>query len=172
MAEEQATSKAKAGVSFVIRDARPDDAAVIAELTRRLMPVPETGRDLSVYAAYFARPTDYPAGTRTIVACGPDDVALGYLTVRPETEYFSGVERAYVERIAVADVAEGSGVGRALLDWAAAWARSQGYATIALDVFASNERARRFYLRNGYVDDFVRMVRPLGPEDESLSGTR
>lgn len=148
-----------------VRDARADDELVIAELTRRLMPVPEPGRDLTVYAEYFARPTDYPAGTRTVVACDPDDVPIGYLTVRPETEYFSGVERAYVERIVVSDVAEGSGVGRALLDWAAGWARSQGYATIALDVFASNARARRFYVRNGYVDDFVRMVRPLDPED-------
>lgn len=165
MAEERPTSNAGPSAVIAIRDARADDSAAIAELTRRLMPLPEPGRDLSTYAAYFARPTDYPPGTRTVVACDADDVPIGYLTVRPETEYFSGVERAYIERIAVADVAEGSGVGRALLDWAAAWARSQGYATIALDVFASNDRARRFYARNGYGDDFVRMVRPLGPAD-------
>lgn len=165
MTEERLASPAGTGVAFAIRDAGPGDAAAITELTRRLMPVPEPGRDPAMYATYFARPTDYPPGTRTVVACGSDDVPIGYLTVRPETESFSGVERAYIERIAVSDVAEGSGVGRALLDWAAEWAQSRGYATIALDVFASNDRARRFYARNGYTDDFVRMVRPLGRAD-------
>ena len=158
--------------SITIRDARADDAAAIAALTRRLMPVAEPGRDLAVFDAYFARPTDYPAGTRTVVACGPDDVPIGYLTVRPETEYFSGVERAYVERIAVSNTAEGTGIGRRLLDWAAEWARSQGYTSISLDVFASNDRARRFYGRNGYRDDFVRMVRPLDEGDEEPAGGR
>lgn len=145
----------------VIRDASPGDEAAIASLARRLMPAAGPDRDLGVFAAYFDRPTDYPPGTRTIVAAAPDGTVLGYLIVRPEMEHFSSQERAYIERIAVAEVAEGMGVGRSLLDWAAAWARSQGYAAVALDVFASNDRARRFYHRNGYAEDFVRMVQPL-----------
>lgn len=146
---------------YVIRDAGPDDEATIASLTRRLIPAPEPDRNLAVFEAYFARPTDDSPGTRTVVAGAPDGSVHGYLTVRPETEYFSGEQRAYVERLAVAESAEGTGIGRLLLDWAAEWARSRGYVTIALDVFASNERARGFYGRNGYGEDFVRMVRRL-----------
>lgn len=144
-----------------IREAGQEDQAAIEMLTRRLMPAPAPGRDFAVFESYFARSTDYPPGTRTVVAEGADGTVLGYLTVRPETEHFGGEQRGYVERLAVAESAEGTGIGRLLLDWAAEWARSRGYATIALDVFASNERARRFYGRNGYGEDFVRMVRPL-----------
>ncbi len=144
-----------------LRDAVPDDAPAIETLTRRLIPAPDPDRDLAVFEAYFSRPTEYPPGTRTVVAEASDGTVLGYLTVRPETEYFSGDQRAYIERLAVAASAEGTGVGGELLDWAAEWARSQGYATVALDVFANNERARRFYDRNGFKDDFVRMVQTL-----------
>ena len=148
-------------IQLVIRDAGPNDEPAIESLTRRLMPAPAPGRDPARFEEYFARPTDYSTGTRTVVACAADGTVQGYLTVRPDAEYFSSQERAYVERLAVAEAAEGTGIGRLLLGWAANWARSRGYATIALDVFASNERARRFYGRNGYGEDFVRMVRPL-----------
>ncbi len=83
------------------------------------------------------------------------------MTVRPDIDYFSGEAATYIERLATTEAAEGTGTGRLLMEWAAEWARSQGFRTIALDVFANNARARRFYCRNSYEEDFVRMVQTL-----------
>ena len=37
------------------------------------------------------------------------------------------------------------------------WAREMSYPALVLDVFASNESARRFYERQGYGEDSMRM---------------
>lgn len=149
-------------VEYTIRDAGPDDAETIATMTLRLVPDSAVGRDRSAYQTYFSQPkTDAKPGTRTVVACDADGRPAGYLTIRPDTDFFSGEARANIEQLATTAEAEGTGVGRQLMDWAEAWARSEGFRTIALDVFASNARARRFYGRNGYEEDFVQMVRTL-----------
>lgn len=148
-----------------VRDARPDDRPAIDALAGRFMPTADAGRDLTAADADAGRAPQDPPGTRTVVAVGADDVPVGYLTVRPEAKYFTGVERAYIERLAVDDRAEGGGVERLLMAWAKAWATERGYRHIALDVFAQNARARRFYVRSGFDDDFIRMVAPLAPED-------
>ncbi len=147
---------------YTIRDAGPADDAAISAMTLRLIPASTVGRDISAFHEYFSRPKSEPvAGTRTVVACDAGNNPVGYLTVRPDIDYFSGEAGAYIERLATVEAAEGTGAGRLLMEWAAEWARSQGYRTIALDVFANNARARRFYSRNGYEEDFVRMVRTL-----------
>jgi len=42
------------------------------------------------------------------------------------------------------------------------WARARGYGHIALDTFAVNRRARRFYQRHGYQEEVQKLVKPLG----------
>lgn len=149
-------------VDYRIRDACPDDAQAIAAMTLRLIPASSVGRDVSGFHDYFSQPTtEGKPGTRTVVACDANDAVVGYLTIRPDTDYFSGEARAYIERLATTAAAEGTGAGRQLMAWAEAWARSEGFHAIALDVFANNARARRFYGRNGYEEDFVQMVRTL-----------
>lgn len=149
-------------VTHTIRNARPDDAEAISAMTLRLIPDGAVGRDIAAYREYFSQPkSERVAGTQTVVACDFEDIAIGFLIVRPDTDVFSGEVGAYIERIATTEAAEGTGVGRQLIGWAAEWAASQGYRTIALVVFANNERARRFYGRNGYEEDFVRLVRTL-----------
>ena len=49
----------------------------------------------------------------------------------------------------------GRGIGRALLDSAAGWARVNGKTALRLRVFPDNERARRLYLAAGFVDVLV-----------------
>lgn len=147
---------------YTIRDAGPEDSEAISAMTLRLIPASAVGRDVSTFHDYFSRPTtEGKPGTRTIVACDASDAIVGYLTIRPDTDYFSGEARAYIERLATTAAAEGTGAGRQLIAWAEAWARSEGISAIALDVFANNARARRFYGRNGYEEDFVQMVRTL-----------
>ncbi len=153
---------------ILIRPATDDDEDAIRAMMRRLHPDDPVERDPIALAAYFDRPRpDRGLDARTVVAVGPDDVPVGYLVVHPEDEHFTGERRGYVDHLAVAEGAEGRGVGQMLLRWAESWARDQGYRVLALDVFAANDRARRLYARAGFRDDFVRMVRRVGPTDQA-----
>jgi GNAT superfamily N-acetyltransferase len=51
----------------------------------------------------------------------------------------------------VAPAARGTGAADALVEAAQDWARDQGWTTLDLEVAPGNERARRLYVRNGFV---------------------
>ncbi len=76
-----------------------------------------------------------------------DDVAVGMVSATEPHE--DGVE---LVSMWVAPSARGHGVGDALVDAVAAWARERGVATVTHDVRASNDRAVALYARNGFVD--------------------
>jgi GNAT superfamily N-acetyltransferase len=63
---------------------------------------------------------------------------------------FFGRRHAHLSVIATSEKAEGTGVGRALMDFADAWAGARRLPFITLNVFAANARARRLYERSGY----------------------
>jgi GNAT superfamily N-acetyltransferase len=63
--------------------------------------------------------------------------------------------------LAVIEVAEGRGVAARLMQAAEDWGRQRGFRLICLDVFANNQRARTFYARHGYLDDSLRLAKPL-----------
>jgi ribosomal protein S18 acetylase RimI-like enzyme len=90
-----------------------------------------------------------------------DGQPCGVISFFPDRDYFTDHPRAYVDNLAVAQEFEGKGVGRALLDHVARWARDHGYREIVLDVFAGNQRAIAFYERQEYRPDHIRMVKPL-----------
>ena len=90
-----------------------------------------------------------------------DGLPLGFVYVETQTDYFTGRAHAHVAILAIADQAEGRGVGRALLDAAEAWARRRGDPFITLNVFARNARARAVYERLGYGPETLRYVKPL-----------
>jgi ribosomal protein S18 acetylase RimI-like enzyme len=98
------------------------------------------------------------------VACAPDGTRLGFVQVEPADDPIDGISCGYVSLLAVAAEAEGSGVGGRLLDRAEQWCREQGFATMQLDVFASNRNARAFYRRRGFGEEALRLVRPLDLE--------
>ena len=58
----------------------------------------------------------------------------------------------------------GRGVGRLLMEAAYAEMRQAGATTVALEVVANNDVARRFYEREGFTTTFVQMHRRLGPD--------
>jgi ribosomal-protein-alanine N-acetyltransferase len=62
------------------------------------------------------------------------------------------VDEAHLLDVAVAGALHGAGLGRFLLDRIAARARSQGMASILLEVRPSNERALHVYRRYGYAE--------------------
>jgi ribosomal protein S18 acetylase RimI-like enzyme len=60
-------------------------------------------------------------------------------------------EAAYLLSMWVAPEARGRGIGAALIDEVAAWARGQGSRRLVLDVGTNNAPARRLYERHGFV---------------------
>ena len=63
----------------------------------------------------------------------------------------------------VAAAARGSGVAEALVEAALAHARAEGRRRVHLDVARENVRARRFYLRRGFVPTGVSGAMPWDP---------
>jgi GNAT superfamily N-acetyltransferase len=96
------------------------------------------------------------------VAEGGQGQPIGFVSVARQ-RHFSGQERAYVHELIVAAGSEGTGIGRALLAAAEAWAAAQGLPAIELDTGAANARARRFYTHLGYGEESIKLVKQLPP---------
>ena len=103
--------------------------------------------------------TDAPAHSALLIA--ESDTPLGFVYLETLTDYFTGERHGHVGIIAVDDVAEGQGVGRALLDAAASWARMHGHRRLTLNVFEGNVRARRLYEHAGFAPETIRYVRAV-----------
>ncbi len=74
-----------------------------------------------------------------------DGQCLGHIAVQAE---FMGW--AYVEDLAVRQNSRGRGVGTALIQKAAQWARDRGLAGLRLETQDNNLQACRFYLKQGF----------------------
>ena len=85
---------------------------------------------------------------------------IGFVSVG-ETCHWSGTSEAYIGELVVSRQAEGRGVGRALVDEAAAWGRSRGCRRIALATGAANTAARQFYRSLNFEEEEVRLSRRL-----------
>jgi ribosomal protein S18 acetylase RimI-like enzyme len=71
----------------------------------------------------------------------------------------------HIDSFYVLSEMHGRGVGRQLMDAAYAEMRRAGATTVALEMVADNEVARRFYEREGFTTTFVQMHRRLEPTD-------
>lgn len=100
-------------------------------------------------------------GMEVFIAEDPNRRRAGALWVGPRTNPLTRVTEAWVYSIAVAPEFQGGGAGRAMMDFAEAWAQKQGYPSIGLMVSAFNDRARSIYRRRGYEDVTVLMRKPL-----------
>ncbi|MBI2256265.1 MAG: GNAT family N-acetyltransferase [Proteobacteria bacterium] len=98
--------------------------------------------------------------SRLVVAVDDSDQIRGYMHLKPIHDDVLGVETGYLSIIAVAESASGQGIGRMLMAAAEDWAKEQGYPSLLLDVFATNETARIFYRRAGFIEDSIRLRCP------------
>lgn len=153
-----------------LRRAIAEDHPFMFEQAARLAAVAElpwhTKEDLLRFQHRFmnnalARPDSESA---TFIAEDETPDRLGFLHVEAITDSVTLEPCAYVSLLAVTRAAEGRGVTSQLMQAAEDWARLQGFRLIALDVFASNRRARAFYARQGYQDDSLRLTKPLSGE--------
>ena len=152
---------------ITLRTAKTDDRAAIVALCERLadfeLPRGRTAReiaaaDLPIIDAQLARP-----GKEVLFLVAEDDGlgVVGTVFANTRDDYFTGRRAAYVEVLAVSDQTQGQGVGRRLMDAVDEWARALGYYRVELSVFAANRRARSFYERLGFREEFVRCVKEV-----------
>jgi len=160
-----------------IRPARGSDEKFILATASRLatfgVPAWRTPDELveserRTLRAFFASPAPgaellvAERGTDATSAHGPQSGGpLGFVYVETQIDYFTLERHGHIGIIAVDESAEGQGVGRALMDAAAGWARERGFHRLTLNVFQGNARARRLYERAGFEPETVRYVRAV-----------
>jgi ribosomal protein S18 acetylase RimI-like enzyme len=158
----------------VVERLKEDDWAVFRELRlRSLLDSPEAfGSTYGDESSQTERAwRDWAAGrwrggiAAAFVGRADDDTPVGTAT-GAEYEVEPGVAHLYA--MWVAPDARGAGVGRALLDAVAAWARDRGCGRLILSVTESNERARRFYVRYGFGDTGERRALREGSDVQTL----
>jgi ribosomal protein S18 acetylase RimI-like enzyme len=106
----------------------------------------------------FALPKDV---TITLLATDAAGEKLGFVHAEAAKDSVTLEPCGYVTVLAITEAAEGKGVASALMRGVEDWARGKGYRLLGLDVFANNARARDFYRRLGYVEDSLRLTKPL-----------
>jgi ribosomal protein S18 acetylase RimI-like enzyme len=80
-----------------------------------------------------------------------DGAVVGYVKLGPSALPIQTSRRAIeLRQIYVLKDHHGSGLAKALTDWAIAEAREQGFEELYLTVYVDNHRARRFYDRYGF----------------------
>ena len=115
---------------------------------------------VAVYGWLEGSIADAGKGTMIYVAENEEGRLLGFATVTKK-HHFTGTEQAYIGELAVSDIAEGQGVGQALVRACEQWAREQGYAFLVLETGAANTRARKFYAHAGFQEEDVRLTKVL-----------
>ena len=134
--------------------ARRDEAVTIAQMSRDMV---ETGLPWSWHAR---RVQYYIEHRESVVLAARDRRRLVGFAIM---EFFD--ERAHLSLLAVAAGYQKLGIGRRLLEWLEASARTAGVFRVHLELRASNSAARRFYERLGYAEHGRRRGYYAGRED-------
>ena len=153
--------------SFTIRPATPRDQDAVLALVPRLRAFEssQTLREPEALDAgeqrtlrqFFA---EHPAGCLLWVAEDRGAV-VGMAYANQATDYFTQEKHGHLGILAVAEHAEGRGIGKALLATVEQWSRDAGFRFLSLNVFADNARALAVYEKAAYRADFVRYVKQL-----------
>ena len=150
-----------------IRPATPADEAILTAFAERLtsfeLPPWRRPSDIAVADAK-AMMAAVRAGSRDneVLIAERSGIPAGCLHILADRDFF-GTLHAHISVIATTSEAEGSGVGRLLLEHAEAWASARGHRLLTLNVFEANSRARRFYERAGWAPEMLRYAKPLAP---------
>lgn len=152
---------------ITIRNADENDKPfVISNVARLLDFGPPAWRDRATMVATDTAVLERaltlrPPGSVVKIAEGKDKTPLGFIHLTTEFDYYSQKEVAHIADLVVADSAEGQGVGAALIEAGEAWARTQGYTLLSLNVFVRNSRARAVYEKVGFEADTLRYLKTL-----------
>lgn len=120
--------------------------------------------DTKVLQAAF---TGQTPGSVILIAENAARVALGFIHLTPEWDYYSQQIQGHVGDLVVAKQGEGQGIGAALLQAGEAWARERGFQLLTLNVFVQNTRAQKLYERMGFDADMLRYAKPLSNKEQT-----
>jgi GNAT superfamily N-acetyltransferase len=144
----------------VIRRARVQDAAAMADINRRgwqvayadIVPA-ETLREAAedLEERWAEGLADGEPGREVWVATDDDDAAIGFVSVGASRDADARPGEGELRAIYLAPEVLGTGVGRELLSCGERALARLGHAAATLWVFEANVRARGFYERNGWV---------------------
>jgi GNAT superfamily N-acetyltransferase len=141
----------------VIRRAHKDDvAAIVAMLADDPLGATREHPGDPVYAEAFDRVDGDPRQLLVVAEVAGEVVGTLQLTFIPGLSRL-GMTRAQVEAVRVRSDQRGSGLGRALLQWAVVQARQRGCGLVQLTTDASRAGAHRFYQRLGFQPSHVGM---------------
>jgi len=90
------------------------------------------------------------AGDGEIFLARIGDEAVGFLCIQGADLDELNLRGAYVNNLHVLPHIKGQGIGTALLERGAEWARTRGFSQMYLFVFEDNLQARNFYSANGW----------------------
>jgi ribosomal protein S18 acetylase RimI-like enzyme len=149
-----------------IRPATREDAPLLAGLAERLasFPLPSWRTPdaiASADAGAMMEAIEEGKDDNQVVIAERDGVPVGCLHILVIKDFF-GVSHGHVSVLSTTVEAEGTGVGRALMAFAEQWTRARGLALMTLNVFAGNERARRFYDRVGFEVEMLKYAKRVG----------
>jgi GNAT superfamily N-acetyltransferase len=163
---------------IVYRDAAPEDAALMAEISRRTFS--ETfghlysPENLAAFLAKLNEDTwrselEDSAYSARIVEAEGEPIAFAKMAP-PSLPFEPRGPSAELRQIYVLEPWQGRGIAQELMAWAIAEARKRGARDLYLSVFVDNHRARRFYERYGFtfVGTYAFMVGDHEDEDHVL----
>jgi ribosomal protein S18 acetylase RimI-like enzyme len=151
---------------MIIRPAEIADRAFVLGLSDRLVSfdVPAwrsktelADGDRRALAGWFDDPQ--PGEALFVAELDGERAGCAYLVTL--VDYFNERPHAHLSVLAVTSAAEGRGVGSALLDRSAEWARARGSDKLTLSALVTNARARALYERRGFAGEYIRYVLPL-----------
>jgi ribosomal protein S18 acetylase RimI-like enzyme len=153
-----------------VRTAHPADANAISAIAQEVHVLHATGLPgvfqppsaAVASAADFARLTDVSDHLLLVATFHATVVGYAHAEVQRQaaSSYKRGSARLHVHAMGVAAACRGRGVGSALLAALRDEARRRALDGLSLEVYAFNEAARRFYEREGFVDERTRMTGP------------
>ena len=148
-----------------IRPATREDAPLLTALAARLasFPLPSWRPPDSIAhadAGAMMEAIEEDKDDNEVVIAERDGVPVGCLHILVINDFF-GVSHGHVSVLATTVEAEGTGVARALMAFAEQWTTARGLSLMTLNVFAGNERARRFYDRVGFEVEMLKYAKRL-----------
>ncbi|HXW04546.1 MAG TPA: GNAT family N-acetyltransferase [Vicinamibacterales bacterium] len=160
-------------VNVRIRPALAADREFVLGLAPRLVEFDDVpGRDreqmVSRDRAVLARVLDVPAADSALfVAEDQSGRPVGFIHLTTAEDYYSDSTTAHVADVVVVPEASSRGVGAALIAHAETWAVDRGFALLTLNVFVGNRRAREFYERLGFEEEWLRCIKRVRPQAET-----
>jgi ribosomal protein S18 acetylase RimI-like enzyme len=144
-------------VSVAIREARPEDAAIIVEMIREL--ARGEGDETAVTEAHAAAYLGVPGNG--ILLAERDGSTLGLISYSIRPNLYHAADSCLIEELIVRRQARGAGVGRRLVEELMRRCIDMGCAEISVSTMPDNERAIRFYRKMGFTDEALFLEKHL-----------